>query len=580
MIYSYVTLTGKRYDAQINRLLDLLDSVQQKHEFRDRLMRSPAEFILFADVCAVLYLLDRDPTDLYSLVQRAIDFGYLDHLERVPHRMMDIRLTLDWGRFRHSWAVQETYFSTSILAKPIDALFLDESAVYALTHVIMFYYGFGTKLDVTLPVHDAAFPAALARLLIRLVVCSCQEHHWDLLAELLLSWECVGFAVTPLIERAWATLLEEQKADGSFPGPERALTHPSPSNTTTIPLSEASFAYHYHTTLLAIIACSVRSVRRAHDTVFSTFPIPDEPPVPDLRAALQKAGHWFVQLLDTSLRDHHLDNAGLCKALIGLWICGKSTQEPDASLIARLRRVAARLELSGERGISVAEIPAALVMMSAAICTSVGIVIPAFNEFIEVASAILKRIPCDNPVADLPLNEKRVLLRQIGFDVGVAGVVSAEVVAYAAHLSLAAGLSDVRTLTMLINSYAAFGGRAEMGPFDSTFGDLVSGLTTHFLRQYDFETGCALLRAARYTDVRLDPGLEFLMFHQRPEGSFGFFGIEEPRLRQTLPDFDADRDLYLSVTLECVWTLAESASDWRLYTSLPALEKNAVSGSA
>jgi hypothetical protein len=63
-------------------------------------------------------------------------------------------------------------------------------------------------------------------------------------------------------------------------------------------------------------------------------------------------------------------------------------------------------------------------------------------------------------------------------------------------------------------------------------------------------------------------GLRFLLLHQRQEGAFGYYGMEEHRLREALPaGFSTLTGLSLPVTVECLWTLAESTG-WRLVASL------------
>ena len=64
--------------------------------------------------------------------------------------------------------------------------------------------------------------------------------------------------------------------------------------------------------------------------------------------------------------------------------------------------------------------------------------------------------------------------------------------------------------------------------------------------------------------------MDFLRLHQRPEGAFGFFGAEERKLREAAPRISVENELYLPVTLECVWALAEGLDPrWRLFESLP-----------
>ena len=100
-LYCHARLNGDQKSEAVQRIVALLMRVQRNREFRDRLLRFPAEFVLFCDIYAVLRWLGHDDPEQRDLIQRVIDAGLLDVVERVPHRMMDVRLSLEWGGFRH-----------------------------------------------------------------------------------------------------------------------------------------------------------------------------------------------------------------------------------------------------------------------------------------------------------------------------------------------------------------------------------------------------------------------------------------------------------------------------------------------
>jgi hypothetical protein len=105
--------------------------------------------------------------------------------------------------------------------------------------------------------------------------------------------------------------------------------------------------------------------------------------------------------------------------------------------------------------------------------------------------------------------------------------------------------------------------------------ELLCGLALHFLRSYDFLTACRVLRAIAY--LGLDDGadfkacLSFLRLHQRPNGAFGFFGLEEAPLKaQGVDGLALDARLYLPVTTACLLALCEGSGQptWWLYNAL------------
>lgn len=84
-------------------------------------------------------------------------------------------------------------------------------------------------------------------------------------------------------------------------------------------------------------------------------------------------------------------------------------------------------------------------------------------------------------------------------------------------------------------------------------------------RDYRLETGAILLRTLRYMRVprnkTLRLAIEFLIDQQRSDGRFGYFAIETDEISslENHQEFDSIRQLYLPITLSCLWALAETA---------------------
>ena len=144
LLQAYASLTGDREGEPVKKIASLLISTQKNPAFTDRLVRSPVEFVLFAEM---LRSLGHDNPDQREMLQRVIDARFLDHTERLPHRAMDIVSCLEWGGFPHNFPSLESLYAGSILARVPNAAFLDEDAIYFLTHVIMFLYSFGTRKE-------------------------------------------------------------------------------------------------------------------------------------------------------------------------------------------------------------------------------------------------------------------------------------------------------------------------------------------------------------------------------------------------------------------------------------------------
>jgi hypothetical protein len=599
LLNAYVSITGDRASEQAQTITALLESVQSNRAFADRLLRSPVEFVLFAEVYASLRAVGHDNLCQRELIQRVIDARFLEHTERLPHRMMDIVSCLEWGGFHHSFPSLESLCATSILAPGLCPLLLDDDGIYFLTHVVMFFYGFGIRTHPSLPADQLN---ALARVLSPLLIIASQERHWDLLAELLLCWECVELQPTFIYQRAWDALIGVQNKDGAIPGPEWALKLQNgiEQHTDAAEDKDFYFAHHYHTTLVSIIAGCLRTkrLRLAARRPFATalpltgrgvpvnpcldHSLPGASPLePDFLNAISNARRWFQALSYPAVTDCGKSPNQLCRLLLGFWICDDLSSAPGETFSSAAHRLGETLVASDLRGdLDWSTAAPALKLVVAGLLASQGVLVPSLHSragLLSHSAAVLGGMAGDDAHVDLLLGEKRFLLYVMGLHPRPAGIDYAEILAFARILSLASPLSEVEDLLLRINSWTSFGtSQIKLDQSDTWIAELLAGFAMSCLRKYDLIMGCRILRAMSYLGVRsesIDQGLRFLRLHQRSEGSFGFFGTEVRRLSRMEPDgFSADRDLYLPVTIECLWALREGVDrNWRLYKTIPAV---------
>jgi hypothetical protein len=581
LLHSYVVLTGDRDGEPARRITELLEAAQENRELTDRLMRSPAEFVLFAEVYACLRHLGRGSAAQRALIQRALDSGFLECSERLPHRMMDISSCLDWGGFQYPWPSLQELYASSILGRVPSALYLDEDGAYALTHVLMFLYGFGTRDGVAVPPEQAE---PLRETLSMLLVTYGQQHHWDLLGELLLCWECAGFVPTPLSERAWDAFLSMQNEDGSIPGPEWAakLHDTEGKNLDVRTRREIYVSHHYHTTLVGLIAGHLRLRRLRRAAVpLAGGPVPAISVDPQregrseaLLASVRQARTWMERQLD----DAGIGSTALCRVLLGCWICDSVTGQTRTAFPRTAERIGAALGASDlMAGVARGAISPTLKLAAAGLLASRGVFVPSFHApdgYLAQVSALLGATPRRELAAEMPLYEKRVLLHALGLHPAPGEEDLAIVTDFARACPL-----DVKAEDLTVRIQVATGcgtRRVTLAPDDLWIGDLLLGLAMHSLRHYDFQRGCELLRAASALGLSGAEGfracMRFLRLHQRPEGAFGFFGAEERKLREAAPQVSVETELHLPVTLECVWALAEGLDPgWRLFESLPSM---------
>jgi hypothetical protein len=92
----------------------------------------------------------------------------------------------------------------------------------------------------------------MSTLLSDLIVVTSQEGNWDLLGELLLCWDSIGFEHTRLTLAGWRSFLDVFRADGAVPPCVAGDEEDASTQTET-----SDFDRVYHTTLVAALAGTV-----------------------------------------------------------------------------------------------------------------------------------------------------------------------------------------------------------------------------------------------------------------------------------------------------------------------------------
>lgn len=135
-----------------------------------------------------------------------------------------------------------------------------------------------------------------------------------------------------------------------------------------------------------------------------------------------------------------------------------------------------------------------------------------------------------------------------------------------------AGLPEIQAICGHVAACTGYGTAGDAVPGHGTATDgLCAGLMVVMLdalRRYDLVTGALLLRTLCY--LRAQGGravrcaVSFLLAQQRPDGRFGYLAMEAGRVRAEL-NLDPDAELYLPMTVACLWALAEVLAGLRLF---------------
>lgn len=247
---------------EIDAAVDLLERAGRRRDFTDWIYRCPLDLVNFAELCAALHAAGRDSGALSRLLQGAIDAGMVGQVERMPHRLVELRCALDWAGMRHSLPSMASLVERTILGSiPAPAL-LTKADLYALTHVVFFASRFGLDLD-GIPI--LARGNRMRSLLSDLLVVSAQAQNWDLFGEFLLCWDCLGFPHDTFVDAAWNSLRDALRPDGAVV-PSLSESGDETIYDSLTPLvngARTDFDAVYHTTLVAALAETVAAGRFA-----------------------------------------------------------------------------------------------------------------------------------------------------------------------------------------------------------------------------------------------------------------------------------------------------------------------------
>ncbi len=257
MLAVYVAVTGDKASPTVQNAAQLFQAASKRADFTDWILRFPADIVNYAELCAAVDELDGDAGELRHRLQAAVDAGALSQVERLPHRLLELRAALDWAGVVHSLPPTSDICAQTILGEALSAPLLADASIYAITHVIIFGSRFGLMQD-ALP--EWLRSAPVRSLLCDLLVVTSQAQHWDLLGELLLCWDCIGFEHDLVTSAGWATFLDAFRPDGAVsPGRTKGVNRKAkPEGVLTEQADEASdFGHMYHTTLVAVLAGTV-----------------------------------------------------------------------------------------------------------------------------------------------------------------------------------------------------------------------------------------------------------------------------------------------------------------------------------
>jgi hypothetical protein len=138
-------------------------------------------------------------------------------------------------------------------------------------------------------------------------------------------------------------------------------------------------------------------------------------------------------------------------------------------------------------------------------------------------------------------------------------------------------LADAETIRARCRSISAetlYGTRAPGAPLRNDMVEVLTAVAIERLRAYDLALAAVVLRTTGYLKVPSTPwfrqSIRYLERQQQRDGRFGCFSATAPRY--SAMGIDVDADLYVPITVACVWTLSElKVAGFRVFNMTPKL---------
>lgn len=289
-----------------------------------------------------------------------------------------------------------------------------------------------------------------------------------------------------------------------------------------------------------------------------------------LQRCFVRAEDWLLTLAatDGSRGEATADDLGdLLRILFGVWLCERATQEaPSPPFLDLTERVEDQLRGAEAAGaFNPFAYDAKLLLLCHRILAEQGRQAFGITGFARALAAALGV----GPTVPLRYAGEALLLAQLSYAAAPPRMtVGSEDLGGDPGTLLRADGARIRAVCDTIAAATQFG----VVPLRSD-GDVRAALVEVLpivliasLRRNDLDTGAALLRAIRYLRLRntreIQQATMFVADQQQGDGKFGYFAVELAAIARARPEapFDALRQLYLPVTVSCLWSLAETVS--------------------
>lgn len=236
---------------EVVTIADHLEGKVREPLFFFDMMRRPNLFPFYLTILIALEACDRPVPGLRSRLQRILDFGLMDAVERSCWSQIDLGYYFDLAGLRHRMNDPLTLFRLSSAARFADLAYARDIDVYALTHILFHLADFGRRdLEPFLGARREETREVVA-LLLGLMI---HRSDCDLTGELLICCRCLREEPAPFHSLGWSLLAERQLPEGDLP--DRSYD-PGALPVDPDEAARKRFEANYHPTLVGLLASTV-----------------------------------------------------------------------------------------------------------------------------------------------------------------------------------------------------------------------------------------------------------------------------------------------------------------------------------
>lgn len=280
-----------------------------------------------------------------------------------------------------------------------------------------------------------------------------------------------------------------------------------------------------------------------------------------------KASNWLTMLEKSH---SNLTLNPLLQILLAKWTVGQAVQSRKMGVHGTAKRLVNYIESECQRDIStLGSVDAALVLLCLGVVRKLGLHSPSLEGYAIRCAETIK--------AETSINVDpyfcTYLLTRLGLLQHKPSKKTMELQIELGNDWFRADQVFIYRISKIV-AYSTKFGKAKPNLETNTLAYLKAGVEMWMLNslyRYNLELGSLLLRDMIYLRMRKEQsfreGLGFIVTQQQFDGRFGFFGPEISKLHSIRSQFNEDLELYLPITLSCLWTIAESKGSFLLFDS-------------